>query len=84
MDIQKTSETLSPHRVTIKDGNLTWQRQPYEAIRYLVAKLPDTKIIIHKQRMRSITITIYCTDDLYELIKLHFVKDMGRDFLWRD
>ena len=69
------------YKVTLKPLNMD---SPSYALNYLVRKYEEVAITVTKQRTRSITIEIHCIDATYELIKLNFVKDMGRDFLWKD
>jgi hypothetical protein len=68
------------HKVIIK--SLCYD-SPARALQYLVTHYDAVEIIVLKQRSRSITIKMKCVDSLYELIKLHFIKDMGRDYLWK-
>ena len=78
----KSIPFISPsYKVTLKSLNIS---SPTYALNYLVRKYEDVAITIVKQRTRSITIEIHCIDTIYQQIKLNFVKDMGRDYLWKD
>ena len=85
MDIKKKLKTFPPpfstHRVTLKSFSYG---SPSHALRYLVSKYENVKMTVLKQRTSSITIKICCGADLYEQIKLNFVKDMGESYLWKD
>lgn len=83
MDI-KNIQLFSPYRVKIKsiyDGFK--YPSPSQALEYIMAKF-DGNIIINKQHAKSLTITLHCESIQYERIKLYFVRDMGRDFIWKD
>ena len=85
MNIKKTLKTFPPpfstHKVTLK--SLSYD-SPSRALRYLMLKYEDINMFVLKQRSSSITIEIHCGANVYEQIKLNFVTDMGRDFLWKD
>ena len=73
------------HKVTIKAiSNGLCAPSPSKAIAYIMNNWEGIPIVVNKQRERSITITIYCSDEQYKFMKLYFVRDMGRDFLWKD
>ena len=76
--------TPIPHKVTFKciDKGLC-APSPHRALAHIYREL-DGCVIVNKQRKRSVTITIYCTNAQYEHIKVCFIKDMGEDFLWKD
>lgn len=69
------------YKVTLKSLNMD---SPSYALNYLVGKYEGVTITVTKQRTSSITIEIHCIDTIYQQIKLNFVKDMGRNFLWKD
>ncbi len=81
MNIKQLQEPFPPHKVTLKSATTAY---PSRALNYLVTKYEYVEITVLKQRFRSITIEIRCTDSIYEVIKLDFVKDMGRDYIWKD
>ena len=84
MDIQ-IQESFSTHKVTLKsiyDGYR--YPSPARALNYIVSKFEGAHITIDKQRVNSITITMRCGDTMFQTIKLHFVKDMGASFLWKE
>lgn len=78
---RKIRPAFPTHKVTLKSINIP---PPSRALEYLLAKFEDVTITVDKQRISSITITFHCTRDVYERIKLYFVRDMGRDFIWKD
>lgn len=78
---KKIPPAFPPHKVTIKALHLT---SPSNAIAYIMNNWKDIPIVVNKQRERSIIITIYCSEEQYKFMKLYFVKDMGRDFIWKD
>lgn len=81
----KLQDPFSPHKVTLKAIHKgLCAPSPSKAIEYIMATFDNVDIIVNKQRVRSITITIKCGDGLYNLMKLNFVKDMGHDFIWKD
>jgi hypothetical protein len=85
MDINNIPEPFTTHKVILKsiyDGYR--YPSPSKALEYIFAKFKDIDIVINKQKTKSITITIRCSDTMYQSVKLHFVKDMGEKFLWRD
>lgn len=87
MDIKKKLKTFPPpfstHKVTLKSSSSFFQ-PPARALRYLVSKYENVNMTVLKQRPCSITIEIHCGADLYEQIKLNFVKDMGESYIWKD
>ena len=81
----KLQDPFRPHKVILKSihkGLCT--PSPSKALEYIMAMFDGTTIIVNKQKVRSITLTIQCGDNIYHLMKLNFVKDMGRDFIWKD
>ena len=85
MNIQNIQDPFPPHKVTLQTINKgLCAPSPSKALEYIMATFDDTAIIVNKQKVRSLTITIKCGDNIYNLIKLNFVKDMGQDFLWKD
>lgn len=85
MDINNIPEPFTSHKVTLKavyDGFR--YPSPSQALNYIFSRFKDIDICINKQKTKSITLTIRCSDTVYQMIKLYFVKDMGKDFLWRD
>ena len=85
MNIKKILKTFPPpfstHKVTLK--SLSYD-SPSRALKYLVLTYEGINITVLKHRPSSIIIEICCGNDLYKHIKLNFVTDMGRDFLWKD
>ena len=79
--IKNIPPAFTPHKVTLKSLNMD---SPSYALNYLVRKYEGITITVTKQRTSSITIEIHCIDTIYQHIKLNFVKDMGRNFLWKD
>jgi hypothetical protein len=85
MNINKLQDPFPPHKITLKSINKgLCAPSPSKALEYIMTIFEDVNVIIDKQRMRSITITIRCSNQMYNIAKLNFVKDMGRDFLWKD
>lgn len=74
-------DPFPPHKVKLKSINC---ESPSWALEYILAKFNKVAVTVNKQRVYNIIITIRCGDSMYELIKLDFVKDMGRHFLWKD
>lgn len=74
-------DPFPPHKVTLKTIYIS---SPRVALAYLVNSYRDIRIRVLKQYTRSVIIEICCSEDTYEDMKLHFVKDMGDDFLWKD
>ena len=75
------------HKVTIKamkrwNGNVYTWTYPCHAIEYLIQH--EIAITVLKQREMSIKILIECSDNIYERIKLDFVRMMGDKFIWKD
>lgn len=81
--IKIISPYFSPHKVTIK-STLAWSNPPSYALSYILDHYEGVMVTVLKQRVARITIEIHCTDVMYDLIKLNFVKDMGRNYLWKD
>lgn len=78
-------EPFPSHKVTLKTIHKgLCAPSPSKALEYIMATFDDTAIVVNKQKARSLVITIKCGDNIYNLIKLNFVKDMGRDFIWKD
>lgn len=83
VQLKNMPDPFPPHKVTLK---AIWTRpQPHIALRYLVDNYGDgIGIVVSKHRQNSIVIKICCGEDLYQKIKLNFVKDMGNEFIWKD
>lgn len=82
---EEIAPLFPPHKVKIKsiyDGFR--YPSPSQALEYIMARFPDVDIIINKQHTTSLTIILRCGSIQYKLIKLHFVKDMGKNFIWKD
>lgn len=76
------------HKVTIKaiktwNGHIYTFLSPCNAIDYLCKK-EEGVVTIVKQREDNIKIIIECSDKIYELLKLNFVRIMGDKFIWKD
>lgn len=85
MTIKNLQDPFPPHKVTLKSINKgICAPSPSKALEYILSIFEDVKVTVDKQRIRSLTITIRCSDQIYNIVKLNFVKDMGRDFLWKD
>ena len=85
MNIKNIQDPFPPHKVRLKsiyDGYR--YPSPSKALEYIFLRFKDTDITVDKQKANSITITIRCGDAMYQSIKLHFVKDMGQNFIWKD
>lgn len=54
-----------------------------EALKYICSG-GDLPISVIKQRTKSLTISIECSNMVYEKIKLCFVRDVGHKFIWED
>ena len=90
MDLKKIENiptTFPAHKVTIK-AIKTWNSRTYaflspcRAIDYLCER--EAVVTIMRQREASIKIIIECSDDVYECLKLDFVRIMGDKFIWKD
>jgi hypothetical protein len=81
--LEEIFEPFPPHKVTIK---AIWTRpRPDAALRYLLREYGDAvNLKVLKQRECSIVVEISCGEDLYQKIKLNFIKDIGNDFIWKD
>lgn len=77
----KIPPPFQTYKVTIKSLNLS---SPVRALAYLIRDYGESMIVVNKQRARSITITLRCSNNIYQEMKLRFVKDMGYDFIWKD
>lgn len=77
----KIPPPFSTYKVTIKSLNIA---SPARALAYLVRDYGEAMMVVNKQRARSITITVRCSNNIYQEMKLRFVKDMGCDFIWKD
>ena len=72
---------FSTYKVTIKSQSIS---SPSRALAYLIRNYGESMITVNKQRVRSITITLDCSSNIYREMKLRFVKDIGYDFIWKD
>lgn len=77
----KIQPPFSTYKVTIKSLNIS---SPVRALAYLIRDYGEAMMTVEKQRARSITITVRCSNKIYQEMKLRFVKDMGYDFIWKD
>ena len=85
MSIKYLQDLFPPHRVTIQSIRVgLCAPTPSKALEYIMNKFDKIDIVINKHKVGSLTMTIKCGHDMYNLIKLQFVKDMGADFLWKD
>lgn len=87
MKIKQIPPAFPAHKVTIKaikrwNGNVYTWTYPCNAIEYLLQQ--EVAITVLKQREMSIKILIECSDNIYERIKLDFVRMMGDKFIWKD
>ena len=83
--LKNIPQPFSSHRVTLKSIHQgLCAPSPSKALEYIMTVFDDTAIIVNKQKVRSITVTINFGDNIYNIMKLNFVKDMGRDFIWKD
>ena len=87
MKIKQIPPAFPSHKVTIKsmkrwNGNVYTWTYPCNAIEYLLRQ--KVAITVLKQREMSIKILIECSDNIYERIKLDFVRMMGDKFIWKD
>ena len=85
--IKQTPPAFPMHKVIIKaiqtwNGHIYTFLSPCQAIDYLCKREAVATII--KQREASIKIMIECSDDVYERLKLDFVRIMGDKFIWKD
>ena len=85
--IEQIPLAFPPHKVTIKaiqswNGRVYTFMPPCNAIDYLCRR--EAAVTIIKQRETSIKIIIECSDDMYERLKLDFVRTMGDKYLWKD
>lgn len=79
-----TKNTLI-HKVKIeKYSNRVFAHSISESLAYIMKNYEDINITIIKQLPKSLIITITCDDNMYNNIKLNFVKDLGHDFIWKD
>lgn len=86
--IKQIPPAFTVHKVTIKaittwNGHMYTFLSPCNAIDYLCEQ-GEGVITIIKQRESSIKIMLECTDSVYELLKLNFVRIMGDKFIWKD
>lgn len=79
--LKKIPPPFSSHKVTIRALGI---QSPVRTLAYLVRDYGECMITVNKQRAKSITITLRCSNDIYQKIKLRFIKDMGYDFIWKD
>ena len=77
----KIQPPFSTYKVTIKSLNIS---SPARALAYLTTDYGEAMMVVNKQRARSITITLRCSNKIYQEMKLCFVRDMGSDFIWKD
>ena len=90
MNLQRITYIPTPfpvHKVTIKaiktwNGHTYTFLSPCNAIDYLCKQ--EVVVTIIKQREASIKIMIECSDDVYERLKLDFVRIMGDKYIWKD
>ena len=85
--IKNIPPAFSLHKVTIKamkrwNGDVYTWTYPCHAIEYLIQH--EIAITVLKQREMSIKILMECSDNIYEHIKLDFVRMMGDKFIWKD
>ena len=86
-NIKQIPPAFPAHKVTIKaiqtwNGHIYTFLSPCSAIDYLCKK--EAVVTIIRQREASIKIIIECSDDIYESLKLNFVRIMGDKFIWKD
>lgn len=73
------------HKVKIeKYSDRVFASSVPESLAYIMKNYEDINITIIKQLPKSLIITITCDNDMYNNIKLNFIKDLGHDFLWKD
>ena len=76
---------FGPHKVTFKSiSKGLCAPPPPKVLEYMSEKFDGIVITVDKQCVKTITVTIVCTDSQYEIIKFNFIKDMGEDFIWKD
>ena len=85
MNIETIQDPFPLHKVTLTTIHKgLCAPSPSKALEYIMTVFDNTGIVVNKQKARSLVITIKCGDNLYNIMKLNFVKDMGRDFIWKD
>lgn len=83
--LKKIPPLFPSHKVTIKEHDFySSVLNPYYALNCLLNNNPNLMVTVLKQRRKSLTIAIHCRNDVYEQIKLNFIRELGGTFLWKD